>query len=180
MTCDCANSSYTDLYGDETSADLGDVVQRLERIEAQSEPLPTVRFRTDPLVVLPTRAHADDAGWDLRASRPVNVPSGAIRLVPTGIYVDLPAGTYGMICSRSGLVAKYGVAVANAPGIIDSGYTGEILVALVNHGRSPYNVEPGDRVAQIVFGRVDLVTVVGGDTLEDDSRGSGGHGSSGR
>ena len=85
-----------------------------------------------------------------------------------------------MICSRSGLVAKHGVAVANAPGIIDSGYTGEILVALINHGRKAYQIDPGDRIAQIVFGRVDLVEVVGGDTLESDSRGDGGHGSSGR
>lgn len=150
-------------------------------VNVVAETLPTIRFHTDhSALTLPTRAHADDAGWDLRAAAPSVVPSGAIRLVSTGIYVDLPPGTYGMICSRSGLVAKHGVAVANAPGIIDSGYTGEILVALINHGRQAYSVEPGDRVAQIVFGRNDLIEVVGGDTLESDSRGDGGHGSSGR
>lgn len=131
-------------------------------------------------VDLPSRAHAADAGWDLHASDTLLIPSGAICLVPTGVSVDLPEGTYGMVCSRSGLVARHGVAVANAPGIIDSGYSGELLVALINHGRTPYRVLPGDRVAQIVFGRVDLVDVVGGDTLELDSRGDGGHGSSGR
>lgn len=141
----------------------------------------TIRFLTKSSATpLPTRAHAEDAGWDLRAAEAATVPSGAIRLVPTGIYVDLPPGTYGMICSRSGLVAKHGVAVANAPGIIDSGYTGEILVTLINHGREAYRLDAGDRIAQIVFGRVDLVNVVGGDTLEGDSRGDGGHGSSGR
>lgn len=142
---------------------------------------PRIKFRfTREGAHMPTRAHAADAGWDLRAAEGAVVPSGAIRLVPTGICVDLPEGTYGMICSRSGLVAKHGLAVANAPGIIDSGYTGEILVALINHGRSAYRVEPHDRIAQMVFGRVDLVEVDGGATLELDSRGAGGHGSSGR
>lgn len=161
--------------------DVFDLQTRLAKIEAQSEPLPQIRFRTDhSALTLPTRAHADDAGWDLRAAIPAVVPSGAIRLISTGIYIDLPPGTYGMICSRSGLVAKHGVAVANAPGIIDSGYTGEVLVALINHGWEAYTVNPGDRIAQIVFGRNDLVMVSGGDTLESDSRGDGGHGSSGR
>ena len=168
-----------------TYHDVFDPQGRLVTIEVPSEPLPseplpTVRFAATRPCLMPTRAHAADAGWDLRAAEPLTVPSGAIQLVPTGIYVDLPPGTYGMICSLSGLVAKHGVAVANAPGIIDSGYTGEILVTLINHGREAYRLDAGDRVAQIVFGRVDLVNVVGGDTLEPDSRGSGGHGSSGR
>ena len=150
------------------------------KIEVLSGPLPTIRFAVSRPDLMPTRAHSEDAGWDLRAAEPKTIPSGAIRLVPTGVTVDLPPGTYGMICSRSGLVAKRGVAVANAPGIIDSGYTGEILVALINHGREAYHLDAGDRIAQIVFGRTDLVEVVGGDTLEPDSRGSGGHGSSGR
>ena len=142
--------------------------------------LPTIRFHASRPYLMPTRAHSEDAGWDLRAAEPKTIPSGAIRLIPTGVTVDLPPGTYGMICSRSGLVAKRGVAVANAPGIIDSGYTGEILVALINHGREAYHIDLEDRVAQIVFGRTDLVEVLGGDTLESDSRGDGGHGSSGR
>ena len=150
------------------------------KIEVLSGPLPTIRFAVSRPHLMPTRAHSEDAGWDLRAAEPKTIPSGAIRLVPTGVTVDLPPGTYGMICSRSGLVAKRGVAVANAPGIIDSGYTGEILVALINHGREAYHLDAGDRIAQIVFGRTDLVEVIGGDTLEPDSRGSGGHGSSGR
>ena len=159
---------------------MTDLQDRLAKIEAPSEPLPTIRFAAARPYLMPTRAHSEDAGWDLRAAEPLTVPSGAIRLVPTGVRVDLPEGTYGMICSRSGLVAKHGVAVANAPGIIDSGYTGEILVTLINHGREAYRLDAGDRIAQIVFGRVDLVNVVGGDTLEGDSRGDGGHGSSGR
>lgn len=161
--------------------DIAQTFHAQETREAASEPLPTIRFETLlPDAPVPSRAHSADAGWDLRAADPVVVPSGAIRLVPTGVRVHLPEGTYGMICSRSGLVAKHGLAVANAPGIIDSGYAGEILVALINHGSAAYRVAPGDRVAQIVFGRVDLVNVVGGATLEPDSRGDGGHGSSGR
>lgn len=161
--------------------DIAQTFHAQETREAASEPLPTIRFETLlPDAPVPSRAHSADAGWDLRAAEPVVVPSGAIRLVPTGVRGDLPEGTYGMICSRSGLVAKHGLAVANAPGIIDSGYAGEILVALINHGSAAYRVAAGDRVAQIVFGRVDLVNVVGGATLEPDSRGEGGHGSSGR
>ena len=163
-----------------THHDVFDLQPRLAKIELESSPIPTIRFHVSRPDLMPTRAHSEDAGWDLRAAEPKTIPSGAIRLVPTGVTVDLPPGTYGMICSRSGLVAKHGVAVANAPGIIDSGYTGEILVALINHGREAYRLDAGDRVAQIVFGRVDLVNVVGGDTLEGDSRGDGGHGSSGR
>ena len=163
-----------------THHDVFDLQDRLAKIEVLSGPLPTIRFAVSRPYLMPTRAHSEDAGWDLRAAEPKTIPSGAIRLVPTGVTVDLPPGTYGMICSRSGLVAKRGVAVANAPGIIDSGYTGEILVALINHGREAYHLDAGDRIAQIVFGRTDLVKVLGGDTLEPDSRGSGGHGSSGR
>ena len=160
--------------------DLFQTFHDQEITRPEPEGLPTVLFHADRPYLMPTRAHAADAGWDLRAAEPMTVPSGAIRLVPTGVTVDLPEGTYGMICSRSGLVAKHGLAVANAPGIIDSGYAGEILVSLINHGSAAYRVAPGDRVAQIVFGRVDLVNVVGGATLEPDSRGDGGHGSSGR
>ena len=160
--------------------DVFNLQDRLAKIEAPSEPLPTIRFHAARPYLMPTRAHAADAGWDLRAAEARTVPSGGIRLVPTGVRVDLPEGTYGMICSRSGLVAKHGLAVANAPGIIDSGYSGEILVALINHGSTAYHLDVEDRIAQIVFGRVDLVNVVGGDTLESDSRCDGGHGSSGR
>lgn len=165
---------------------MTDIAQTFHAQEAlpaealSSGALPTIRFHASRPYLMPTRAHAADAGWDLRAAEPMTVPSGAIRLVPTGVTVDLPEGTYGMICSRSGLVAKHGLAVANAPGIIDSGYSGEILVALINHGPTAYHLNAEDRIAQIVFGRVDLVNVVGGDTLEPDSRGDGGHGSSGR
>ena len=168
------DSTYRNSLGDEE--DITDLAHRVEELEYR----PKVIFNAHHSSLTPTRAHAADAGWDLRADQETVIPSGAIRIVRTGVRVDLPAGTHGMICSRSGLVAKHGLAVANAPGIIDSGYTGEILVALINHGRQAYRVLPGDRIAQIVFGRTDLVEVRGGATLERDSRGDGGHGSSGR
>lgn len=158
---------------------LDDLSNRLTAIEDQSEPIPQIRFRTLNGATAPSRAHADDAGWDLRALEPFRLPVGAIAKVRTGVYVDLPEGTYGMVCSRSGIAAQ-GVAVVNAPGIIDSGYTGELLITVINHGQNHQWFGAGDRIAQIVFGRVDLVEVTGGDTLEPDSRGDGGHGSSGR
>lgn len=158
---------------------LDDLSNRLMTIEDQVELRPKIRFRTLEGITVPSRAHASDAGWDLRAMESVKLPAGAITKVRTGVYVDLPEGTYGMVCSRSGLAAA-GLAVANAPGIIDSGYTGEILVTMINHGRGCQWLGVGDRIAQIVFGCVDLVEVLGGATLELDSRGDGGHGSSGR
>lgn len=170
-----------------TDIDTLNLQAQIDSLQAQLATLqieaitPIVAFEVDEGGTLPTRAHSEDAGWDLRAAAGRTIPSGAIRLVPTRVRVDLPAGTYGMICSRSGLVANQGVAVANAPGIIDSGYTGEILVSLINHGRNPFHVEAGSRIAQIVFGRTDAVSVVGGGgTLESAARGTGGHGSSGR
>lgn len=135
----------------------------------------TVRFSGNH----PTRAYPTDAGWDLAATDDRVVPVRAIVKVPTGTFVDLPAGSYGMICSRSGLVAKHGLAVANAPGIIDAGYTGEIFVTLVNLGPRPYRIEEGERIAQIVLGRTDGIIVPDAPaSLSNLARGENGHGSS--
>ena len=139
---------------------------------------------TDPIPVRfsgnhPTRAYPTDAGWDLSSSGPVVVPVRAIVKVPTGTFVDLPAGSYGMICSRSGLVANHGLAVANAPGIIDAGYTGEIFVTLVNLGPRAYRIEAGERIAQIVLGRTTGIHVADAPaSLSNLARGENGHGSS--
>lgn len=141
---------------------------------SSAEPLP-VRFSGTH----PTRAYPTDAGWDLSSSGPVVVPVRAIVKVRTGTFVDLPPGSYGMICSRSGLVANHGLAVANAPGIIDSGYTGEIIATMVNLGQKAYRIEAGERIAQIVLGRTDGIIVPDAPpTLSNLARGENGHGSS--
>lgn len=141
-----------------------------------SDPI-TVRFSGDH----PTRAYPTDAGWDLSSSGPVVIPVRSIVKVRTGTFVDLPPGSYGMICSRSGLVANHGIAVANAPGIIDSGYTGEIIATMVNLGDRAYRIQAGERIAQIVLGRTDGIIVPDAPpTLSNLARGGNGHGSSAR
>lgn len=128
---------------------------------------------------LPARAHATDAGADLKAAEYVVIPSQTRALVHTGTSVQLPAGTVGYITPRSGLATKHGVTVLNAPGTIDAGYTGELAVVLHNTGRQPFEVRPGDRIAQLVVHPVLLpeFTPVGG--FADTDRGDGGFGSTG-
>lgn len=136
---------------------------------------------TGPAEQVPTRAHDNDAGLDLRIAVDIIIPSGARVLVPTGIGVAIPAGHVGMVCPRSGLAANHGVTVLNAPGIIDAGYRGGVGVVLVNHGRAAARINRGDRIAQLVIVPVALPQVVHVDELPpaDDGRGVGGFGSTG-
>ena len=130
---------------------------------------------------VPTYAHAGDAGADLCASEQVLVPRGGRALVPTGVKLALPDNTVAMVCTRSGMAHKAGVIVTNAPGIIDSGYRGELFVNLYNTSTHDYRVMPGDRVAQLVivpFITAEFVPV--DDVADDTERGTGGHGSSGQ
>lgn len=101
--------------------------------------------------ILPEVAHLGDAGWDLHADKPVTIAPGEYALVPTGVRALVPQGCVGLVCPRSGLAAKHGVTVLNAPGVVDSGYTGEVGVLLVNHGAQDFVVAAGDRIAQMVF-----------------------------
>ena len=126
----------------------------------------------------PTRAHHDDAGLDLTAATDITIPSGAHTLVPTGTAVAIPTGHVGMICPRSGLAAKHGVTVLNAPGIIDAGYRGEIGVILINHGRATARISRGDRIAQLVITPFTHLTPVA-QALDTTSRGDHGFGSTG-
>ncbi|MGX6512265.1 dUTP diphosphatase [Rhodococcus sp. SJ-2] len=136
--------------------------------------------RLDPGVPMPTRAHAGDAGVDLCATCDVTIEPGERVLVGTGIAVALPVGTVGLIHPRSGLAAKFGLSVVNTPGTVDAGYRGEIKVCLINHDTEhPFEVSRGDRIAQLLVQRVELVDFVEVDELDDTSRGAGGHGSSG-
>ncbi|MGW0175246.1 dUTP diphosphatase [Rhodococcus sp. NPDC003322] len=143
--------------------------------------LPAVELlRLDPEIPLPRRAHEGDAGVDLCSTVDVTLEPGERALVGTGIAVALPLGTVGLIHPRSGLAAKSGLSVVNTPGTVDAGYRGEIKVCLINHDtRTPIDIRRGDRIAQLLVQRVELVTFMEVDSLDDTSRGAGGHGSSG-
>lgn len=136
--------------------------------------------RIDPRAALPAYAKPGDAGMDLRALEPLEVPPGECRLVRTGLTVEIPPGFEGQVRPRSGLALKHAVTVLNTPGTVDAGYRGEVGVILINHGRAPFPVASGDRIAQFVLARFEPATVVEADELSESERGAGGFGSSGR
>lgn len=136
--------------------------------------------KLDQELPTPGRAHAGDAGLDLHARHPLVLEPGDRAAVQTGVAVAIPDGHAGLVTPRSGLAARHGVGVVNAPGLIDAGYRGEIKVILVNHGRERVAIRRGDRIAQLVVIPVAIATVVETDELETTTRGSGGFGSSGR
>jgi dUTP pyrophosphatase len=136
--------------------------------------------RLVPDLPLPSYAHPGDAGADLVAASDVELAPGERRLVPTGVAVALPEGYVGLVHPRSGLAARLGVTVLNAPGTVDAGYRGEIMVILVNHDRAnSVKISRGDRIAQLVVQRVERADFQVVDELPDSSRGAGGHGSTG-
>ena len=136
--------------------------------------------RLDPGLPLPERAHPGDAGADLYSRVDVTIAPGQRVLVPTGLAIALPEGYAGFTHPRSGLAARHGITIVNAPGTIDEGYRGEILVNLVNlDPTEPFEVRRGDRIAQLVVQRVAEATFVEVDSLSESSRGETGHGASG-
>ena len=139
-------------------------------------------LRLDPDLPLPAYARAGDAGVDLVAREDVTLaPAGGRALVATGIAIALPEGYAGLVQPRSGLAFKHGVTVLNTPGLIDSGYRGELKVCLINHDPSePFEVTRGERIAQLVVQAVENVTFVEVDSLDESERGDKGFGSSGR
>ena len=129
----------------------------------------------------PARAHAGDAGYDLHALEAASIGPGRRASVGTGIAVEIPEGHADLVLPRSGLAARHGITLPNAPGLIDSGYRGELRVLLLNTDpEAPFEVEPGDRIAQLVLVRAETPGLVEADTLEESSRGEGGFGSTGR
>lgn len=131
--------------------------------------------------MLPSRAHAGDAGLDLAASEDALLAPGGRVAVATGWAVAIPEGMAGLVVPRSGNALRHGLTVANAPGLIDSGYRGELKVILVNLGDEPFAITAGDRIAQLVITPVALGAAVEVDALpESDGRGEGGFGSTGR
>jgi dUTP pyrophosphatase len=129
----------------------------------------------------PTRAHDDDAGYDLRASEAATLPPGGRASVGTGVAVAIPDGHAGLVLPRSGLAARHGISLVNAPGLIDAGYRGEVRVLLLNTDReASFDVAPGDRIAQLVIVRHEAPELVEVDSLDETVRGDGGFGSTGR
>jgi dUTP pyrophosphatase len=128
---------------------------------------------------LPLYASHFAAGADLTSTVSLAIQPGEYALVPTGVKLAIPEGMEGQIRPRSGLALKYGVTVLNAPGTIDADYRGEIKVMLINHGKKPFEIFPGDRIAQIVFAKVQQAELVQTDELPESKRGSGGFGSTG-
>lgn len=136
--------------------------------------------RLDPELPLPSYAHPGDAGADLHCAVDVTLQPGERALVPTGIAMALPEGYVGLVHPRSGLAARHGIAIVNAPGTIDAGYRGEVSVCLVNTDRSePFTVHRGDRIAQLVVQRVESAAFVESEELTASARGEGGYGSTG-
>jgi dUTP pyrophosphatase len=130
---------------------------------------------------LPTRAHDGDAGLDLYAAEPAIIGPGDRAMVGTGISVEIPDGHAGLVLPRSGLAARHGISLVNAPGLIDAGYRGELRVLLLNTDRTqPFEVGPGDRIAQLVITPFAETTPVEAPALSGSMRGEDGFGSSGR
>jgi dUTP pyrophosphatase len=136
--------------------------------------------RLHPDARLPARAHDDDAGLDLCAREAAALPPGERATIRTGIAIELPSGHAGLVLPRSGLAARHGIAIVNAPGLIDAGYRGELQVLLLNTDRAQtFHVAPGDRIAQLVIVAVATPRIVEADALAATLRGEGGFGSSG-
>lgn len=136
--------------------------------------------RLDPTLALPSYAHPGDAGADLLARKDVELAPGQRALVPTGIAIELPDGFAAFVHPRSGLAARSGITIVNAPGTIDSGYRGEIKVCLLNSDATqPVKLCRGDAIAQLVIQKVERVEFLEVEELSDSERGSGGYGSTG-
>jgi dUTP pyrophosphatase len=141
-----------------------------------------VKFINQSPFDLPSYQTPESAGMDLRANLidTVRLESLERKLIPTGLFIELPVGYEAQIRPRSGLAFKHGLTVLNSPGTVDSDYRGEIKVLLVNLSSEPFDVQPGERIAQMIVARHERVRWVQADALADSERGAGGYGSTGR
>ncbi len=157
----------TDLHEAPTTAEARGTVEVLLR-------------QLDPGLPAPSYAHPEDAGADLVAAEDITLEPGQRGLVGTGVAIALPAGYAGFVHPRSGLAARLGVSIVNAPGTVDAGYRGEIKVNLINLDRSEtVRLRRGDRIAQLIVQRVERAVFHAVPELPDSVRGTGGHGSTG-
>ena len=131
---------------------------------------------------LPQYQTEESAGMDLHAnlSETVILNTGEPKLIPTGLFIELPKGYEAQVRPRSGLALKHGITVLNSPGTIDSDYRGEIQVLLINHGQLPFEIQHGERIAQMIVAQHERVSWLQTDALTDTLRGEGGYGSSGK
>lgn len=130
---------------------------------------------------MPRYQHEGDAGLDLPSRVDYVLAPGERAMIPTGIAVAIPRGYAGFVLPRSGLASRHGIALVNSPGLVDSGYRGEMSIIMVNTDKGePFHIKRGDRIAQLVIQRVEEVTLSKVDELDGTSRGSGGFGSTGR
>jgi dUTP pyrophosphatase len=131
---------------------------------------------------LPQYATPLSAGMDIRAflNEPVKLKPGERALIPTGIFLELPGGWEAQVRPRSGLAFKHGITVLNAPGTIDADYRGEVGVILINLGNAPFEIQDGERIAQLVFARCSMAVWTEVNQLTDTARGTGGFGSTGK
>lgn len=163
-----ANSTAVDAAGHE---DTGDPTAPVGVVQVK---------QLDPELPLPHRAHRGDAGADLYAAEDVELAPGQRALVGTGVAIALPLGTVGLVHPRSGLAAKQGLSIVNAPGTIDADYRGEIKVCLINlDPTTPIQITRGMRIAQLLVQRVELVDFIAVAALDETVRGADGYGSTG-
>ena len=130
--------------------------------------------------LLPVKAHADDAAFDLRSRSDILVPVNKSTLVPTGVFIELPVNYEAQVRPRSGLALKHNITLTNSPGTIDAGYRGEVGVIMFNHGPEEFAVKRGDRIAQMVIAELPAVELETVAVLSNSDRGEGGFGSTGR
>lgn len=130
--------------------------------------------------LLPVKAHADDAAFDLRSRSDILVPVNKSTLVPTGVFIELPVNYEAQVRPRSGLALKHNITLTNSPGTIDAGYRGEVGVIMFNHGPEEFAVKRGDRIAQMVIAELPAVELETVTVLSRSDRGEGGFGSTGR
>jgi len=144
--------------------------------------MPTVKFlRLHPDAQLPKYATAHAAGLDVCACNDENIVIApqTVALIPTGFAIELPIGYEAQLRPRSGLVLKHAISLPNTPGTIDADYRGEVKIILINHGKEPFTVKKGDRIAQMVIAKYEQVDFVEVDLLSDTERGAGGFGHTG-
>ncbi|HEY7143020.1 MAG TPA: dUTP diphosphatase [Streptosporangiaceae bacterium] len=152
----------------------------MPRLNGDGDQVRVLIKRLDPGLPVPGLAHPGDAGADLYAAADVELAPGARAVVPTGIAIALPDGYAAFVHPRSGLAARHGVTLVNAPGTVDAGYRGEIRVTLLNtDARTPVRFQRGDRIAQLVIQRVECPVFHEVATLPGSARGEGGFGSTG-
>ncbi len=142
--------------------------------------MPKIKIKKiHPNAIIPKYANEGDAGMDLFSIEEYVIKPGEIILVSTGLKLEIPKGYELQIRPRSGLALKRGITLPNSPGTIDSGYRGELAVILINHGKEDFHIQPGDKIAQAVFNKIETAELEIVDNLSSSSRGEGGFGSTG-